>query len=136
MFLALLWILGVVVTVPWLVMLCTMSQDAASLDVLPRLCLLGSVALGCGHIIDFNHFSCISFSRCKCWTSFRWKEGRKTPSKGSSPSCQVGERAPVTNHAGFGMAVTFVPVCAYTSFSFYLLNHLSISKFFRQCCTH
>ncbi|XP_074958522.1 SH3 and PX domain-containing protein 2B isoform X3 [Phalacrocorax aristotelis] len=32
--------------------------------------------------------------RCKCWTSFQWKEDRRTPSKGSSPFCPVGEWAP------------------------------------------
>ena len=45
-------------------------------------------------ITDLNHLSCISFFRCKCWTSFRWKEGRRTPSKESSPFCQVSEWAP------------------------------------------
>lgn len=45
-------------------------------------------------LLTLTNFLYFSFSRCKCWTSFRWKEGRRTPSKGSSPFCQVGEYTP------------------------------------------
>lgn len=74
----------------------------------------------------FPHLSCISFCRCRCWTSSPWREARRTPSRGSSPSCQVGQGAP----AGPGLAGAFSPVSvrSYTDFSSYL-NHLSHSQF-------
>lgn len=106
------------VAVPWL-MGCGTLADGAVYDVSGR-CWLGERALpppgesdlvSCKLITGFNHLSCMSFSRCKCWTSFRWKEGRRTPSKGSSPFCQVGEWAPAKTMLVLAWRELFPSLC-------------------------
>lgn len=72
--------------------------------------------------------------RCRCWTSSLWKEARRTPSRGSSPFCQVGQGLQ-QDPGWFWQGRSSVGLGAHThggahtDFSSHLLHHLSSSEF-------